>query len=40
MVDTPKDALYKLYSRADRHDLLTMIKSSDLLQITSLKWRK
>jgi hypothetical protein len=40
MVDTPKDALYKLYSRAGRHDLLTMIKSSDLLEITSLKWRK
>lgn len=40
MVDAPKDALYKLYSRAGRHDLLTMIRSSDLKKITSLEWRK
>lgn len=40
MVDTPKDALYKLYSRRDRHDLLAMIKTDDLLQITALDWTK
>jgi hypothetical protein len=40
MVDAPKDALYKLYSRAGRHDLLTMIRSSDLKKITSLEWKK
>ena len=34
------DALYKLYSRPGRHDLLTMIKADDLLRITSLEWRK
>lgn len=39
-VDTPKEALYKLYSRRGRHDLLTMIRSSDLLQITALDWSK
>ena len=40
LVDTPKDVLYKLYSRPGRSDLLTMIKSDDLLKITSLEWRK
>jgi hypothetical protein len=40
MVEAPKDALYKLYSRAGRHDVLAMIRSRDLLKITSLEWRK
>ena len=40
MVEKPKDALYKLYSRRDRNDLLTMIKTDDLLQITALDWTK
>ncbi|HJS19938.1 MAG TPA: hypothetical protein VJ785_14420 [Anaerolineales bacterium] len=40
MTHKPGDALYKLYSRRDRHDLLTMIRSDDLLQITTLDWSK
>ena len=40
MVKEPKDALYKLYPRRGRHDLLTMIRSRDLLKITSLEWTK
>ena len=40
MVEKPKDALYKLYSRKGRPDLLTMIKTADLLQITALDWTK
>ena len=39
-VSSPKDALYKVYSRKDRPDLLTMIKSDDLLKITNVDWRK
>ena len=34
------EALYKLYSRYGRSDSLTMIKSEDLLKITSLEWTK
>jgi hypothetical protein len=40
MVGKSKDALYKLYSRPGRPDLLTMIKSDDLLKITALDWSK
>jgi len=39
-VDSPKDALYKVYSRKSRPDLLTMIKSEDLLQLRHAEWRK
>src|SRR5439155_23623266 len=34
------EALYKLYSRSGRSDSLTIIKSDDLLKITSLEWKK
>ena len=39
-VASPKDALYKIYSRKSRPDLLTMIKSEDLLGIRHAEWRK
>lgn len=39
-VTSSKDALYKVYSRKDRYDLLTMIKSDDLLRITYVDWKK
>ncbi|HQU35875.1 MAG TPA: hypothetical protein PLR65_04755, partial [Anaerolineales bacterium] len=39
-VDSPKDALYKVYSRTSRPDLLTMIKSEDLLQLRHAEWGK
>ena len=35
-----RDALYKSYSRRNRHDELTIIKSEDLLRITVLDWTK
>lgn len=34
------EALYKLYSRSGRPDSLTIIRSDDLLKITSLEWTK
>jgi len=39
-VDSPKDALYKVYSRKSRSDLLTMIKSEDLLRLRHAEWEK
>lgn len=39
-VATPKDALYKVYSRKSRPDLLTMIRSEDLKSIRHGEWRK
>jgi hypothetical protein len=39
-VASPKDALYKVYSRKSRPDLLTMIKSEDLREIRYAEWRK
>jgi hypothetical protein len=39
-VGSSKDALYKLYSRTGRPDLLTIIKADDLLKITYKKWNK
>jgi len=39
-VSSPKDALYKVYSRKSRPDLLTMIRSEDLLQLRHAEWRK
>ncbi|HNQ96271.1 MAG TPA: hypothetical protein PKK96_11250 [Anaerolineales bacterium] len=39
-VSSPKDALYKVYSRQSRPDLLTMIKSEDLLQLRHAEWGK
>lgn len=39
-VSLPKDALYKLYSRQGRPDVLTIIKSDDLLNIQSTEWKK
>ncbi|MFN8461727.1 MAG: hypothetical protein U0X93_08170, partial [Anaerolineales bacterium] len=39
-VSSPKDALYKVYSRKSRPDLLTMIKSEDVLQLRHAEWRK
>lgn len=39
-VSSPKDALYKVYSRKSRPDLLTMIKSDDLLGIRYVDWEK
>lgn len=39
-VSLPKDALYKVYSRKSRPDLLTMIKSEDLLGIKHVDWKK
>jgi hypothetical protein len=39
-VKKSREALYKLYARSGRSDLLTMIKSGDLLKITSLEWTK
>ncbi len=37
---SPKDALYKVYSRKSRPDLLTMIRSEDLKGIRYAEWRK
>jgi hypothetical protein len=37
---TSKDALYKVYSRKDRFDWLTMIRSEDLLGIKYVDWEK
>ncbi len=39
-VSSPKEALYKLYSRQGRPDLLTIIKSDDLVNIQSAEWKK
>ncbi len=39
-VSSAKDALYKVYSRKDRYDVLTMIKSADLVGIKNGKWGK
>jgi hypothetical protein len=39
-VGSSKEALYKLYSRKGRPDLLTIIKSEDLLNITYKEWKK
>jgi hypothetical protein len=39
-VTSSKDALYKVYSRKDRPDLLTMIKSDDLSEIKYVDWEK
>ena len=39
-VSSPKGALYKVYSRKSRPDLLTMIQSEDLLGIRHAEWRK
>ncbi|KXK16050.1 MAG: hypothetical protein UZ14_CFX002000086 [Chloroflexi bacterium OLB14] len=39
-VSSAKDALYKVYSRKDRYDVLTMIKSADLAGIKNGKWGK
>jgi hypothetical protein len=39
-VTSPKDALYKVYSRKSRPDLLTMIRSEDLNSIRHGEWRK
>ncbi len=39
-VSSPKDALYKVYSRKSRPDLLTMIKSEDVLQLRHAEWGK
>jgi len=39
-VSSSKDALYKVYSRKSRPDLLTMIKSEDVLQLRHAEWRK
>lgn len=39
-VTNSKEALYKVYSRKDRFDVLTMIKSEDLLGIKYVDWAK
>ncbi len=39
-VAAPKDALYKVYSRKSRPDLLTMIRAEDLKGIRYAEWRK
>ena len=39
-VSSSKDALYKVYSRKSRPDLLTMIKAVDILQLRHAEWRK
>ncbi|GJQ51584.1 MAG: hypothetical protein HKUEN02_04310 [Anaerolineaceae bacterium] len=39
-VSVSHDALYKIYSRASRPDLLTMIRSDDLLQLRCAEWKK
>jgi hypothetical protein len=39
-VASPKDALYKVYSRKSRPDLLTMIRAEDLKGIRYAEWRK
>ncbi|HCB01539.1 MAG TPA: hypothetical protein DEP19_04075 [Anaerolineae bacterium] len=39
-VTSSKEALYKVYSRKDRYDLLTMIKSEDLVGIKYVDWEK
>lgn len=35
-VDKPEDALYKLYGRKNRNDLLTMVKTIDLMSISTV----
>lgn len=39
-VSSPKDALYKVYSRKSRPDLLTMIRTEDLKSIRHGEWHK
>jgi hypothetical protein len=39
-VSSSKEALYRVYSRKDRHDLLTMIRPDDLLGIKYVDWKK
>lgn len=35
-VDKPEDALYKLYSRKDRNDMMTLAKTIDLMKIATV----
>jgi len=39
-VSSSKEALYKVYSRKSRPDLLTMIRSEDLKSVRHGEWRK
>jgi hypothetical protein len=39
-VSTSRDALYKVYTRKSRPDLLTLIRSDDLLKIRFAEWKK
>lgn len=39
-VTSANEALYKVYSRKDRPDLLTMIKSEDLMKVKYVDWEK
>ncbi|MBL8051591.1 MAG: hypothetical protein JNM46_10250, partial [Anaerolineales bacterium] len=39
-VTSSKESLYKVYSRKSRPDLLTMIKSDDLMGIKYVDWEK
>ena len=39
-VDRPEDALYKVYTRSGRPDEITLIRSSDLMEILWDEWEK
>lgn len=40
MVDSPRDALYNLYQRQGRKDLLTIIRTDDMLVLDHKVWLK
>lgn len=40
MVDRPEEALYKLYSRNKKHDLLTIVEMKELEKIKCGEWKK
>jgi hypothetical protein len=39
-VKTPKDALYKIYTREGRKDKLTLLRTSDIEEIKLMEWKK
>jgi hypothetical protein len=39
-VNSTKDALYKIYTRAGRKDKLTLLRTSDIEEIKFMEWKK
>lgn len=39
-VETPSEAVYKIYSRPNRSDLITLVETEKLFSLTNLVWKK